>query len=263
MKKTANIIFIILMILLLFLVAYFLVIKYAQRQKESIFANTLLRYEFQYKNPWRISNVLSKKNSEVSYTSHIMSEMGCSESFNLSENEESQEEFIKRDEECMKNNPKYNEYMDQVGNFLNNWKIENSDVIIFTNWNKEEENSFLSQVSKGEKSLVDIIFDKDISSRVISVYPSFGDMSFTEEENSTTEKKGQKIVFEKKILNLSDNKKAYIFNNNGSLLASIPHPVKTGTFIGETTELIFRAQLDDNMSNEKAFYDMLYSLKFK
>lgn len=250
----------------MFSVIYLIFIKHQQNQREggSIFRNKLLNYEIQYEKPWRISNALSRKNSEVNYLSYIMSEMGCDESImNFSDNGDESQKLMDKDIGCIKNNPKYNEYMNQISNFTKNWSIENSDVVIFTNWTQEEENHFLSQISKDEKTLWDVIDGENIADRIISIYPNFGDMTFSEEKSTTTERNGKKITIENKILSLANNKKAYLFNNNGSLLISIPRALKTGTFVGETTGLIFRAKLDDNKNNEKAFYNMLYSLKLK
>ena len=253
MKKA---IFIILGVLFL-IGLYFFAVNIKERLKQNTFINTSLGYEIEYKSPWRISNTLSKEFAKVNYVINILSEMDCQDSINdFSEDEVSVEDQQKKADECVKNHPKYNEYMQQIVNFSNNWSAEKSDSIVLTDWSSEEENAFISQVSRGEKTITDI-FNENNSNRNISIYSSDSDMSFTEEKNTSSEKNGVVVIFERKIINLKNDIKAYQTNSNGDLLVFVSHPIKDNSAVGETGGLLF------NTSNKGALSEVLNTLELK
>ena len=254
MKKT---IFIILGALFL-IGLYFFVVNARERSKQNTFINKSLGYEIEYKSPWRISNTLSKEFAKVNYVMNIIAEMGCEDTisyFSFSENEVSVEDQQKKADECLKSHPEYNEYMQQIGSFLNNWSAEKSGNILLTDWSIEEENAFISQLSRGEKTIVDISNENN-SNRSIGIYSSYSDLSFAEEKNTSSEKNG-KVMFEKKIINLKNNIKAYYTNFNGDLLVFVPHPIKDNSDIGETEGLLF------STSNKEILSEVLNTLELK
>jgi hypothetical protein len=252
MKKT---IFIILGTL--FLIGfYFFVVNIKERSKQNTFINNSLGYEIEYKSPWRISNSLSKEFAKVNYVMNIISEMECEDSINdFSEDEVSVEDQQKKADECLKSHPEYNEYMQKIGSFLNNWSAEKSSNILLTDWSIEEENAFISQLSRGEKTIVDISHENN-SNRSIGIYSSYSDLSFAEEKNTSSEK-NRRVIFERKIINLKNDIKAYYTNFNGDLLVFVPHPIKDNSDIGETEGLLF------STSNKEFLSEVLNTLELK
>lgn len=235
---------------------YILLMNIKSLSKQNSFTNNLLGFEINYGNTWRISERLSKKYSTYNYTMNIFSEMGCTESLdNFLIDKEAAKELKKKDEDCLKNHPQYNEYMYRIGNFVNTWKIENSDYTILTNWSNEEEDIFFMEISKGNKSIGDILYP-EVNKSTIMIYPSYSDMSFIEEKSSSTEKNGIASLFERKIINLPNNIRAYSTNINGDTLVFVPRSINTSSSTSEIKGLLF------NTGHSKALSEILTTLKF-
>ena len=242
----------------LFLIGlYFFVVNIKDRLTQNTFTNNSLGYTIEYRSPWRISNTLSKEFAKVNYVMNIIEEMGCEDTISdFSENEMSVEDQQKKADECLKSHPEYNKYMEQIASFLNNWSAEKSGNILLTDWSIEEENAFISQLSRGEKTIIDISLENN-SNRIIGIYSSYSDMSFTEEKNTSSEKNGRAVIYERKIINLKNDVKAYYTNINGDLLVFVSHPIKDNSDIGDTEGLLF------NTSNKEVLSEILNTLELK
>lgn len=259
MKRKIIIVFLVLFLILITVYIKNQVIKnYSEKNNKNVLVNNLLNYVIQYPSPWRISDYLSKKYTIFNYNSYLLSEIGCDEVLSSFPTDEKD---LEKDIECLKNHPKYNEFNIKLNSFSENWSRENSNIIILTSWSEEEEQIFISQVSKGDRSISDIDFDKEISKKVIQIYPSFSDGSFKEE------KIGEASKIKRRFIYLQDNIKAYETDSKnlnealpGALLVFVPHPIETKNFVGNTKGLIFKLVGGDKKSEEN-FYKILYSLK--
>lgn len=224
-----------------------------QEQKEIVFSNDLLNYEIEHKSPWRVSIELSKKFIAMSYMADVMYEIGCGESLvSLDTTEEDGNDAM----DCLKNYPKQEELNKKLNQFLNNWNIQKSDMVILTNFTEEEERDFLLKIKNQEKNTIDIEFDKEISHRFISIYPSNFDMSFDEEK---VNKSNDKISL--KIMLLKNNINAYSIKtySDGGLFVYVENPVSISS--GEQVGLIFKMTSNNNEKSEEDFYEILNSLK--
>ncbi len=210
----------------------------------STFKNNNLGYELQYEKPWRLSNVLSKKYAVLRYAGAQLVKIDCAPDFLEEENPT---------EDCFKNHPLKDEMEKELDEFIANWDSSDSDIIIFTDWSDEEEALFIKQVNDGVKSWSDLDFDKEITSRIVMIYPSDGILSFKEEKPGM-----------KEFVYLQQNVKAYkhdLRDMSMAMLVHVPH-VKTvdiGFDKMEMKSLIFKANVKKGSVSESLFYKMLDS----
>ncbi len=257
--KKRSLRFAFIFVTILFSITIFLILFFYQPfYQKFLYQNNNLGYELKYKNSWRLLSNLSFQEDRITFSYLSTRDIGCFDevpelNLSLLAGNISDEEFDLLQTEvgkCVdKNKTILNE---KIKKFDSEWSINKSRILYIADWKEVEK---FKEMVPGE-------YDGQLLGNMMVIKPLNIALTFKEKEAIPTSD-GRYLATT--FVELSNGIKAYTFDTrdyeeNGTLLISIPHSYNNDTFLIDFKTLLIETSVAKGSKAEEDFYDIVNSL---
>ncbi|MFZ0943225.1 MAG: hypothetical protein WB930_12650 [Syntrophobacteraceae bacterium] len=208
------------------------------------YVNELLKYEITYSSKWHISDELSK---QALITKNVLAsaQSKCDIGSDLSDT--NAKIIDSKLGDCLKVHP---EIQQQIEEILRDYDIKNSEIAILTALDSKSEDEFLNNVKNSTTTIEDLPGGIEIYPSDINTYPA------KEATSGNLKIKFMEPIDDSKVFSIDTRS----MGEGGSLVINVLNSKSTNA---NYKSLTFRCNCDPGTDSEKAFYDIVSSLKFE